>query len=82
LHDALCVVRSLVKSRYIISGGGAPEIELSLRLAEYARTLTGLSQASLSLQLFHLFSLNEKVYQSFTDFYSNRQGKLLRPGLR
>ena len=41
LHDALCVVRSLVKSRFIISGGGAPEIELSLRLAEYARTLTG-----------------------------------------
>ena len=42
LHDALCVVRSLVKSRFIISGGGAPEIELSLRLADFARTLTGL----------------------------------------
>jgi len=41
LHDALCVVRSLVKLRYIISGGGSPEIELSLRLSEFAKTLTG-----------------------------------------
>ena len=28
--------------RAIISGGGAPEIEISLRLAEYAKTLTGM----------------------------------------
>jgi T-complex protein 1 subunit delta len=41
LHDALCVVRSLVKMRYIISGGGSPEIELALRLADYAKQLTG-----------------------------------------
>eukprot|EP00008_Paramoeba_atlantica_P014983 CAMPEP_0201481648 /NCGR_PEP_ID=MMETSP0151_2-20130828/5928_1 /ASSEMBLY_ACC=CAM_ASM_000257 /TAXON_ID=200890 /ORGANISM="Paramoeba atlantica, Strain 621/1 / CCAP 1560/9" /LENGTH=529 /DNA_ID=CAMNT_0047863961 /DNA_START=78 /DNA_END=1667 /DNA_ORIENTATION=+ len=41
LHDALCVVRSLVKMRYIISGGGSPEIELSLRLNEYSKKLTG-----------------------------------------
>ena len=26
----------------MISGGGAPEIEISLRLAEYAKTLTGM----------------------------------------
>lgn len=41
LHDALCVVRSLVKMRYIIAGGGAPEIELSLALSKYAKELTG-----------------------------------------
>jgi len=29
LHDALCVVRSLVKNRGLIPGGGAPEIEIS-----------------------------------------------------
>jgi len=29
LHDALCVVRSLVKKRGLIPGGGAPEIEIS-----------------------------------------------------
>lgn len=29
IHDALCVVRSLVKQRGLIPGGGAPEIELA-----------------------------------------------------
>ena len=29
MHDALCVVRCLVKNRGIIPGGGAIEIELS-----------------------------------------------------
>ncbi|KAG0418454.1 hypothetical protein HPB47_004802 [Ixodes persulcatus] len=42
LHDALCVVRCLVKRRALIAGGGAPEMEISLRLAERARLLSGL----------------------------------------
>jgi T-complex protein 1 subunit delta len=42
LHDALCVVRSLVKCRRLTPGGGAPEIEMALRLSEWARTLAGL----------------------------------------
>lgn len=29
LHDALCVIRCLVKERALIAGGGAPEIEAS-----------------------------------------------------
>ncbi len=29
IHDALCVVRSIVKSRGLLVGGGAPEIEMS-----------------------------------------------------
>jgi len=41
LHDALCVIRSLVKKRFLIAGGGAPEIEIALRLSEYAKTLRG-----------------------------------------
>ena len=41
LHDALCVVRSLVKKRQLVAGGGAPEIECSLKLADYAKTLPG-----------------------------------------
>jgi T-complex protein 1 subunit delta len=44
IHDALCVIRCLVKERALIAGGGAPEIELSIRLAEYANTLTGMEQ--------------------------------------
>ncbi len=42
LHDALCVVRSLVKLRFMIAGGGAPETEVSLRLAAWSKTLPGL----------------------------------------
>ena len=42
LHDALCVVRSIVKKRFLLAGGGAPEIELSRRLNAYAKTLPGM----------------------------------------
>lgn len=28
IHDALCVLRSLVKKRAIVAGGGAIEIEI------------------------------------------------------
>lgn len=41
LHDALCVVRSLVKTRALIPGGAAPEMEVSTRLMQFARTLGG-----------------------------------------
>lgn len=41
IHDALCVIRCLVKKRALIAGGGAPEVEVSVKLMEYARTLTG-----------------------------------------
>jgi T-complex protein 1 subunit delta len=41
LHDALCVVRCLIKERGVIAGGGAPEIELSVRLLQIAHSLTG-----------------------------------------
>jgi len=41
LHDALCVIRCLVKKRFLIAGGGAPETEISRELMLYANTLTG-----------------------------------------
>lgn len=41
LHDALCVIRCLVKQRALIAGGGAPEIELAIKLAACAQTLSG-----------------------------------------
>lgn len=41
LHDALCVIRCLVKKRFIIAGGGAPETEIYLHLMEHANTLVG-----------------------------------------
>ena len=42
IHDAQCVVRSLVKKRFLIAGGGAPEVELSLRLKEFALSMEGM----------------------------------------
>lgn len=44
LHDALCVVRCLVKKRALIAGGGAPEIHVSRMLAQYAQSLKGMEQ--------------------------------------
>ena len=41
VHDALCVVRSLVKRKYMITGGGAPEAECALQLSKWSKTLTG-----------------------------------------
>lgn len=41
LHDALCVIRSLVKKKMMIAGGGAPEIEIALQLSEQAKALKG-----------------------------------------
>lgn len=42
IHDAQCVVRSLVKNKFVIAGGGAPEMEVSVRLKEYATRLEGM----------------------------------------
>ncbi|KAF7323069.1 T-complex protein 1 subunit delta [Mycena chlorophos] len=42
LHDALCVVRCLVKKRALIVGGGAPEIHTSRQLSQYAQSLKGM----------------------------------------
>jgi T-complex protein 1 subunit delta len=41
LHDALCVIRCLVKKRALIAGGGAPEIEVAHSLSMRSRELTG-----------------------------------------
>ncbi|KAJ4973339.1 hypothetical protein NE237_006513 [Protea cynaroides] len=42
LHDALCVVRCLVNKKFLIAGGGAPEIELSRQLGAWAKALQGM----------------------------------------
>lgn len=41
LHDALCVIRCLVKKKALIAGGGAAEIEIASQLSKQARTMTG-----------------------------------------
>ncbi|TVY75702.1 T-complex protein 1 subunit delta [Lachnellula suecica] len=41
LHDALCVIRCLVKKKALIAGGGAPEIEIASQLSKQSRSLKG-----------------------------------------
>lgn len=43
LHDALCVIRCLAKKPALICGGGAPEVEMALRLSRHATTCAGAS---------------------------------------
>ncbi|CAH0561091.1 unnamed protein product [Brassicogethes aeneus] len=47
LHDALCVIRCLVRKPHVIAGGGAPEIELAIKLAKLANTSEGVAQICL-----------------------------------
>ncbi|KAL1297807.1 hypothetical protein AAFC00_006337 [Neodothiora populina] len=47
LHDALCVVRNLVKDNRIVYGGGAAEIACSLAVEEAAIKSPGLEQYSM-----------------------------------
>uniref|UniRef100_A0A914Z4Q9 Uncharacterized protein n=1 Tax=Panagrolaimus superbus TaxID=310955 RepID=A0A914Z4Q9_9BILA len=42
LHDAFCVVRCLVKKRALLPGGGAPEMEVAVKLRESRFLKTGL----------------------------------------
>jgi len=41
IHDALCVLRCLVKKRSLVAGGGAVEAELALRLGQRAKEIGG-----------------------------------------
>merc|ERR1712187_343236 len=43
IHDALCVVRSLVKKKALIPGGGCPEMEVSQKLLQWSRTIGGIN---------------------------------------
>ena len=39
LHDALCVVRNLIKDSRVIYGGGAAEVAMALHLNQQADTI-------------------------------------------
>jgi len=44
LHDAMCVVRNLIKDNRVVYGGGSAEIACSLAVQEFADTVTGVDQ--------------------------------------
>lgn len=47
IEDAIRVVSTVVEDKKFVAGGGAPEIELSLRLQEYAATVGGRAQLAI-----------------------------------
>ncbi|RLG30360.1 thermosome subunit [Methanosarcinales archaeon] len=48
LEDALRVVGVTIEDGKLVSGGGSPEVELSLKLQEYANSLTGREQLAVN----------------------------------
>jgi T-complex protein 1 subunit epsilon len=44
LHDAMCVVRNLVRDNRVVYGGGSAELACSLAISAYADTVTGVDQ--------------------------------------
>ena len=47
MNDALRVVGVALEDRMLVPGGGAPEVELSLRLRAYAATVGGREQLAI-----------------------------------
>ena len=47
LEDAIRVVSVAIEDKKLVAGGGSPEVELSLRLQEYASTLDGREQLAI-----------------------------------
>lgn len=48
MHDALRVVGVTIEDGKLVAGGGSPEMELSLRLREYASTFSGREQLAVN----------------------------------
>eukprot|EP00168_Porphyra_purpurea_P018857 TRINITY_DN7219_c0_g1_i1.p1 TRINITY_DN7219_c0_g1~~TRINITY_DN7219_c0_g1_i1.p1 ORF type:complete len:197 (-),score=54.79 TRINITY_DN7219_c0_g1_i1:113-703(-) len=44
IHDALCVIRNMVRDSGIVYGGGAPEVACALKVAEEADKISTLEQ--------------------------------------
>jgi T-complex protein 1 subunit epsilon len=44
LHDAMCVVRNLIKNNRVVYGGGSAEIACSLAVSAFADTVPGVEQ--------------------------------------
>jgi T-complex protein 1 subunit epsilon len=44
LHDAICVVRNMVKNNNVVAGGGATELACSIAVAEAADKIKGVEQ--------------------------------------
>lgn len=39
VHDSICVVKRTLESGYVVPGGGAVEVALSIKLEDFSKTL-------------------------------------------
>lgn len=44
LHDAICVVRNMIKNSYVVGGGGATELSCSIAVQKEADKIEGVEQ--------------------------------------
>jgi chaperonin GroEL (HSP60 family) len=47
VHDSLMVVKDVVTYPYIVAGGGAPEIEVAIRINKFAEKVSGKEQLAI-----------------------------------
>jgi len=47
IHDALCTVKGVMTKPIVVPGAGAPEIEMALKLNDYANKVTGKKQLAI-----------------------------------
>ena len=62
LHDAMCVVRNLIKDKRIVYGGGSAEISCSVAVSRMADEIKGVEQVRLHV-LFCFVFVNFKTPQ-------------------
>jgi len=48
IHDALCVIKRTLESGFVVAGGGAVEVALSIKLEDYSRTLGNKEQEAVA----------------------------------
>jgi T-complex protein 1 subunit epsilon len=60
LHDAMCVVRNLIKDNRVVYGGGSSEISCSLAVSAFADTVPGIEQYA--IRYFDLYSDYNLMY--------------------
>jgi hypothetical protein len=53
IHDALCVVRNMIRDSRVVYGGGAPEIAMSIAVEDAAHSVSDIEQLSV-LCFFHV----------------------------
>jgi len=69
LHDAMCVVRNLIKDNRIVYGGGSAEIACSLAVSAHAETVPGIEQVRVVL-LHILYLLLVHIHRTLRPSYT------------